>query len=53
MLLEGIQRPLASARDEPELRIAAGQAVMAMVESGRFNRTSINDFSRRINPFLR
>jgi hypothetical protein len=33
-------------RDEPELRIAARQGVMAMAESGRFNPTSINDFSR-------
>jgi len=44
---------LLPARDEPELRIAARQGVMAMAESGRFNPTSINDHSRCINALLR
>jgi len=44
---------IATACDQTELRLAVKKAVMEMSEAGRLSPTSINDYARCINAFLK
>ena len=44
---------IATVSDQNELRIAVKKAVMEMSEAGKLSRTSINDYARYVNAFLK
>jgi integrase/recombinase XerD len=44
---------ITTASNQNELRVAVKKAVMEMCEAGKLSPTSINDYSRCINAFLK